>query len=117
MKEIVNLNDCSKYFYEEQLSQIMDYIEDVVKKSDFIKDLSENYELFENNERIYIGLLCFSNIDLINGMAKDATVEYKVELKFGIPAISILRITLYDKVDDHFLDKIIDYKEILNQND
>lgn len=113
MKEIINEKDCSKYFYKEQLEQMFDYIENEIKKSNFLKDLDENYEDFQKDEKIYIGLIAFPNVHLINEEEKNISIEYKVSLKFGLPALSIMRITIYDEIDDHFLDKMIDYKEVI----
>tara|TARA_R100001443_G_scaffold54859_1_gene66232 strand:+ start:1238 stop:1585 length:348 start_codon:yes stop_codon:yes gene_type:complete len=115
MIEITDLQKCSQYFYVEQIEQIMDHIENTIKTSDYNKELKKEYKKYENNEKVCVGFCGFPDVKLKDGNTKNISVEYSVKFKLKIPALSIMRITIYDEIGNDFLDKMIEYKRLINE--
>jgi len=115
MIEITDLQKCSQYFYVEQIEQIMDHIENTIKTSDYNKELKKEYKKYENNEKVCVGFCGFPDVELKDGKTKNISVEYSVKFKLKIPALSIMRITIYDEIGNDFLDKMIEYKRLINE--
>ena len=113
MIEITEIQECSKYFYAEQMEQIMDFIQDETNNSDFTEQVSKEYEEYATGKKLWSGLFHINDVDLKNGDTKNIIVEYIVKLKFDLPLAKIWRITIYDNYNDSLLDKIIDYKKLL----
>tara|TARA_R100001440_G_scaffold4923_1_gene10826 strand:+ start:8614 stop:8958 length:345 start_codon:yes stop_codon:yes gene_type:complete len=114
MIEITDLQKCSQYFYSEQIEQIMDCIENTIT-SDCNEELKKEYKKYENNEKVCVGFCGFPDVQLKDGNTKNISVEYYVKFKFKIPAINIMRITIYDEIGNDFLDKMIEYKRLINE--